>query len=350
MDTKVESRGMGGSLPVENVQALASKNLKHIPSRYIRPEVELDLVSIDESLQVPVIDMCKLDHHDELKKLHIACKHWGFFQLINHRVADEVIEKMKIDTQEFFKLPLEEKTKCAQIPNEIEGYGQTLVMSKDQKLDWNDMLVLYPLPVPSRNMKFWPTNPPSFRATLEKYSMELHKLVIQLVKLIAQNLKTDPETLSSYFEDVIQGIRMNYYPPCAEASKVLGASPHSDARALTILLQVNEVEGLQIKKNEKWVPVKPIPGALIVNIGDMIEIMSNGEYKSIEHRAVVNQEKERLSIAAFHSPKKGTQIGPLPDIVKKNKALYKTMPLEEFLTLRLSRKVNGKLLLDQVKL
>ncbi|KAK8598949.1 hypothetical protein V6N13_076892 [Hibiscus sabdariffa] len=350
MDTKVVSRGFAGSLPVENVQALASNNLKNIPPRYIRPEVELDLVSVDESHQIPVIDMSKLDHHDELKKLHLACKDWGFFQLINHGVADEVIEKMKIDTQDFFKLPLSEKTSCAQIPDEIEGYGQTLVVSKDQKLDWNDMLFLFPLPVPLRNMRFWPTNPPSFRDTLEKYSMELHKLVIQLVKRMAENLGTDPKMLSSFFEDVTQGIRMNYYPPCAEASKVLGASPHSDATALTLLLQVNEVEGLQIKKNDKWMPVKPIPGALITNIGDMIEIMSNGEYKSIEHRAVVNQEKERLSIAAFHNPKKGTQIGPLPDLVKTNKAVYKTMPLEEFLRLRLSRKVKGKLLLDQMKL
>ncbi|KAE8671714.1 Peroxidase superfamily protein [Hibiscus syriacus] len=275
MDTKVESRGMGGSLPVENVQALASKNLKHIPSRYIRPE------------------------------------------LVNHGVPDEVIEKMKIDTQEFFKLPLEEKTKCAQIPNEIEGYGQTLVMSKDQKLDWNDVLFVFPLPVPLRNMRFWPNNPPSFRATLEKYSMELH----ELVKLIAKNLETDLEKFSNFFKD-----------------------------SLNATVQVNEVEGLQIKKNEKWVPVKPIPGALIVNIGDMIEIISNGEYKSVEPKAVVNQEKERLSIAAFHIPKNSTRIGPLPDLVKRNKALYKTMLLEEFLTLRLSRKINGKHLLDQVKL
>ncbi|MBA0773299.1 hypothetical protein Gotri_008586 [Gossypium trilobum] len=349
MDTKVVSRAFAGSLPVDNVQALASKNVKNIPSRYIRPEVEF-VVSIDESQQFPVIDMSKLDHDDEQKKLHLACKDWGFFQLINHGIADGLIEKMKIDTQEFFKLPLEEKMAYAQLPNEIEGYGQTLVRSADQKLDWNDMLFLFPLPVPLRNMRFWPTNPPSFRETFDKYSTELHKVTIYLINRIAKNLGTDPEMLSSSFEDGAQAIRTNYYPPCAEASKVLGASPHSDATGLTLLLQMNEVEGLQIKKDEKWVPVKPIPGALIVNIGDIIEIMSNGEYKSIEHRVVVNQEKERLSMAAFHSPKVGTEIGPLADLVRTNKAQYKTMSLEEFLRLRLSRKVQGKHLLNQMKL
>ncbi|TYJ06344.1 hypothetical protein E1A91_A12G227100v1 [Gossypium mustelinum] len=335
MDTKVVSRGFAGSLPVDSVQALASKNLKNIPSRYI-PEVEFEVVSIGESQQIPVIDMSKLDRDDEQKKLHQACKDWGFFQLINHGIADEVIEKMKIDIQEFFKLPLEEKLAYAQLPNEIEGYGQTLVRSADQKLDWNDMLFLFPLPVPLRNMRFWLTNPPSFRETFDKYSTELQKVTIYLIKRIAKNLGTDPEMLSSFFED--------------GASKVFGASPHSDSTGLTLLLQVNEVEGLQIKKDEKWVPVKPIPGALIVNIGDIIEIMSNGEYKSIEHRVVVNQEKERLSMAAFHRPKVGTEIGPLADLVRTNKAQYKTMSLEEFLRLRLSKKVRGKHLLNQMKL
>ncbi|MBA0806036.1 hypothetical protein Gohar_005510, partial [Gossypium harknessii] len=222
MDTKVVSRAFAGSLPVDNAQALASKNLKNIPSRYIRPEVE--------------------------------------FVLINHGIADELIEKIKIDTQEFFKFPLEEKMAYAQLPNEIEGYGQTLVRSVDQKLDWSDMLFLFPLAVPLRNMRFWPTNPPSFRETFDKYSTELHKVTIYLINRIAKNLGTDPEMLSSIFEDGAQAIRTNYYPPCAE------------------------------------VPVKPIPGALIVNIGDIIE------------------EKERLSMAAFHSPKVGTEIGPLADL------------------------------------
>ncbi|MBA0621524.1 hypothetical protein Godav_007137, partial [Gossypium davidsonii] len=168
MDTKVVSRVFAGSLPVDNVQALASKNLKNIPSRYIRPEVE--------------------------------------FVLINHGIADEVIEKMKINTQEFFKLPLEEKMAYAQLPNEIEGYGQTLVRSADQKLDWNDMIFLFPLSVPLRNMRFWPTNPPSFRETFDKYSTELHKVTIYLINRIAKNLGTDPEMLSSIFEDGAQAI------------------------------------------------------------------------------------------------------------------------------------------------
>lgn len=83
--------------------------------------------------------------------------------MINHG-ASEAVEKMKRVTKEFFKLPLEEKMVYAQLPNNIEGYGQAFVVSDDQKLDWGDMLFLLPLPVPQRNIKLWPKTPTSFRS------------------------------------------------------------------------------------------------------------------------------------------------------------------------------------------
>ncbi|CAI9761684.1 unnamed protein product [Fraxinus pennsylvanica] len=330
----------GGSLPVENVQQLSSHSSKDIPLRYIRPELNIEKVSFDESLQIPMIDMSKLDteisvvYDRELLKLHIACKEWGFFQLINHG-ASEAIEEMKVVTSEFFKLPLEEKMAYEQTPDNIEGYGQAFVVSEDQKLDWGDMLFLLPLPVSQRNMRFWPKTPASFRSTLEKYSMELQKIALKLFTLMAINLGIDPEKLTAAYKDCNQGIRMNYYPPCVHADKVIGLTPHSDATGLTLLIQVNEVQGLQIKKDRQWVPIKPVPGAIIINVGDIMEIMSNGEYSSIEHRAVVDFEKERLSIAAFHSPNITTKIGPLHDLVEKKGEKYKTIGHEEYLRMLL---------------
>ncbi|KAK2985051.1 hypothetical protein RJ640_016971 [Escallonia rubra] len=158
---------LGGSLPVENVQALASKNPKDIPLRYIRLELESDELLVDGSLQIPVIDMSNLvigevGYDEELAKLHRACKEWGFFQLLNHG-ASEAIEHMKVATKEFFSLPLEEKMACAQLPNNIEGYGQAFVVSEDQKLHRGDMLFILPLPASRRNLSFWPQNPASFK-------------------------------------------------------------------------------------------------------------------------------------------------------------------------------------------
>ncbi|KAJ4826784.1 hypothetical protein Tsubulata_034771 [Turnera subulata] len=356
MGTQVDKiADFGASFPVDNVQALASMNLNDIPSRYIIPENEFDEISVDGSLQIPVIDMSKLvgpnqsGHEDELSKLHFACKEWGFFQLINHGMPKEAIENMKVDVQEFFKLPQEEKMSYARLPNSMEGYGQALVVSEEEKLEWSDRLFLTGQPVSQRNMRFWPTVPHSFRATLDRYSSELQKTHESLLRLMAVNLGLDPEELVSQLNEGRQGIRINYYPPCVQANKVIGATPHSDPTALTLLLQVNDVLGLQIKKDSKWVPIRPIPNALIINVGDIIEIMSNGEYRSIEHRAVVNPEKERVSVAAFHSPGTKAIVGPLPDLVKKSTANYKSISHEEYIRLIFSKKLEGKSLIDHMK-
>ncbi|CAN1173699.1 2-oxoglutarate-dependent dioxygenase 11 [Linum perenne] len=343
---------LGGSLAVPNVQQLASESKDdHVPIRYIRPELELDQVFTDGSHQIPVINMSKLaavagdDADEELAKLHSACKDWGFFQVINHGVTEEVIQRMKLDLQEFFNQPLQEKMSYAQMPNNMEGYGQGFVVSEEQKLDWGDMLFIHSLPVNARNMRHWPRVPSSFRNSLEQYSSDLEKLVLTLLNYMAINLGLEPEKLLSLFNDGTQAVRMNYYPPCKESTKVMGLTPHSDPGGLTLLTQVNDdVQGLQIRKDGKWVPIVPIPGAFIVNIGDMIEMMSNGEYKSIEHRAVVNPDKERMSIALFHNPNMDVMIGPLPELTneKKKKAKYQSLSRMEFLRLVGSSKLDGK--------
>lgn len=92
---------------------------------------------------------------------------------------------------------------------------------------------------------------------------------------MATNLGIEPDKLTSAFEDCNQGIRMNYYPPCTQADKVIGLTPHSDATGLTLLVQINDVQGLQIKKDGKWIPIQPLAGAIVVNIGDILEVIMN---------------------------------------------------------------------------
>ena len=81
------------------------------------------------------------------------------------------------------------------------------------------------------------------------------------------------EDMTMLFQEGMQSMRMNYYPPCPQPELVRGIRPHSDATGLTILRQVNEVEGLQIKKAGAWVPVVPLPNAFIVNVGDILEVI-----------------------------------------------------------------------------
>jgi hypothetical protein len=88
-------------------------------------------------------------------------------QLVNHGVPDDVILDVKRDIAEFFRLPLEAKKVYAQLPDGLEGYGHVFVFSEAQKLDWSDMMYLMLRPVESRDMRFWPVHPPSFRSPAE---------------------------------------------------------------------------------------------------------------------------------------------------------------------------------------
>lgn len=108
--------------------------------------------------------------------------------------------------------------------------------------------------------------------TLELYSMNIKKLCQQLLRYIASSLGLKAETFNNMFGKVVQAWRMNYYPPCSRPDLVLGMTPHSDGSAITVLQQNTSSVGLQILKDHTWVPVQPIANALVINIGDTIEV------------------------------------------------------------------------------
>jgi isopenicillin N synthase-like dioxygenase len=110
------------------------------------------------------------------------------------------------------------------------------------------------------------------RENLEIYSAELEKLAIKIIELMANALAINPKEMTELFNIGTQIIRVNYYPPCPQPERVIGLKSHSDAGGLTILLQISDIEGLQIRKDEQWIPIKPLPNAFIVNIGDMLEV------------------------------------------------------------------------------
>ncbi|KAJ0728158.1 putative codeine 3-O-demethylase [Helianthus annuus] len=343
---------LGASLPVPNVQELVKKPLTRVPPRYIRPDQDSPIISSLPSSrpQVPVIDMERLSSQDlaEVEKLHVACRDWGFFQLINHEVSFSLLEKLKKETQEFFNLPLEEKQKYGQTAEDLEGFGQAFVVSEEQKLDWSDMFSIVTLPSHLRKPHLIPKLSHPFREAIEEYSKEVEKVALKTLMFMAKALKMADEEMKVLFPDGLQAIRMNYYPPCPQPEQVIGFTPHADGSAVTFLLQVDQVEGLQIKKDGVWIPVIPHPNAFIVNIGDVIQIVSNGEYKSIEHRAVVNAEKERISIATFINPNLGVEIGPaLSLITPETPARFTRICFGDFLKKYLSRELKSKSNIDQ---
>ncbi|KAL2331280.1 hypothetical protein Fmac_018861 [Flemingia macrophylla] len=348
----------GTSLLVPSVQELANQKLFTVPERYIQPQHEDMVISEEDNriLEIQVIDMHNLlsleSASEELDKLHFSCKEWGFFQLINHDISCSLLEKVKSEIQDFFNLPMSEKKKFWQTPQHMEGFGQAFVVSEDQKLDWADLFYMTTLPKHSRIPHLFPQLPLPFRDTLEVYSQEMKQLAMVIIGHMGKALKIEEKEIKKLFEEGIQLMRMNYYPPCPQPEKVIGLTPHSDGIGLTILLQINEVDGLQVRKDGFWVPVKPLPNAFIVNIGDILEIISNGIYRSIEHRAtVISSEKERLSIATFYSPAQDGVVGPASSLItEQTPPRFKSIGVTDYFMGLFSRKLDGKSYLDVMRI
>ncbi|KAK4421119.1 protein SRG1 [Sesamum alatum] len=349
---------LGSSLPVPIVQELTREKLATVPPRYVRPDQHQQrlLSPLSSSFsQIPVIDMQKLSDiytmDSELQVLHNACQEWGFFQLINHGVDCAVVEKMKMEIQEFFNLPIEEKNKFRQKEGDLQGYGQAFVVSEEQKLDWGDIFYTVTSPTYLRKPHLIPKLPSTFRDAIEVYASELQILSMKILKLMTKALNMKVEEIETLFAEGMQSMRMNYYPPCPQPELVTGLCPHSDAVGLTILLQVNEMEGLQIKKDGVWIPVSPLPNAFVINVGDILEIVTNGAYRSIEHRATVNSKKERLSIATFLSPNQDGHLGPTASLVTpQTPAKFKTIGMIEYAKGLISRQLDGKSYVDLMRI
>lgn len=338
-----------------SIQELIKKPLTSVPQRYIQLCHHEPSPFPDETFAhtLPTINLKKLIHGQdselELDKLNSACTNWGFFQLVEHGISPLVLETLKDEVERFFKLPLEKKMKYKVRQGDVEGYG-AVIRSEDQILDWGDRLYMSINPLDARKPYLFPELPSSLRNILETYIVELQNLGMMLVGLLGKALKIEKRELE-VFEDGIQNLRMTYYPPCPQPELVMGLNAHSDATGITILNQMNGVNGLQIKKDGVWIPVNVISDAFVVNIGDILEIMSNGAYKSVEHRATVNSEKERISVAMFFLPKFQSEIGPAISLTnQENPPLFKTIGVEKFIEDYFTHNLDGKSYLELMKI
>lgn len=110
------------------------------------------------------------------------------------------------------------------------------------------------------------------REAVEDYAVEIERVGDEIFAHLSLLMGVERDFLRRMHGDVKQGIRMNYYPSCAQPDLVLGVSPHSDSSSITLLVQDDEITALQIKHDGLWVPVRPIPSAIVVNIGDVMEV------------------------------------------------------------------------------
>ncbi|GLT53552.1 hypothetical protein SLA2020_268170 [Shorea laevis] len=274
---------------------------------------------IDFSLLSTSAPSSKQEEEEVLEQLRSALCSWGCFQAIGHGISSSFLDEIRQVAREFFQQPTEEKKKYAKGVEEFEGYGADPVPEEGQPLDWSDRLFLDVYPEDRRKPKLWPQSPASFRDVLEEYTVKMKKFTEIVSKAMAKSLSLDENCFLNQFgeRETLQA-RFNYYSCTQRPDLVLGLKPHADGSGYTIILQ-DDVEGLQILKDEQWFTVPTISDALLVLMADQMEIMTNGVFKSPVHRVVSNSERERISVAMFYTPEPNKEIGPEEGLVNEER-------------------------------
>ncbi|KAB2034311.1 hypothetical protein ERO13_D04G067900v2 [Gossypium hirsutum] len=330
--------------PVIRVQSLSESGLKSIPERYIKPATDRPSLNVEEDpsnmdVNIPIIDLTGLSEdgnnlpQSTMDQISLACREWGFFQVVNHGVCPGFMDQVRETWRSFFHLPMEMKQAYANSPKTYEGYGSRLGIEKGAILDWSDYYYLHYLPLTLKDYNKWPAPPDSCREVIDEYGKELVKLGGRIMKVLSISLGLKEDRLQNAFGGDNFGacLRVNFYPKCPQPELALGLSSHSDPGGLTLLLTDHQVPGLQVRKDDKWITVKPAPHAFIVNIGDQIQVLSNANYKSVEHRVIVNSDMERLSLGFFYNPKSDIPIQPMEELVSTDKpAFYSPMTFDEY--------------------
>ncbi|KAL5095762.1 hypothetical protein RYX36_000089 [Vicia faba] len=167
--------------------------------------------------------------------------------------------------------------------------------------------------------------------TVGKYTQELRALGLRILELISAGLGLNPGYFSGDLsENPI--ILSHHYPPCPELGLTFGASKHKDPNTLTILFQESNITALHVMKDGAWIPVEPIPNAFVINMGFMLQIITNGRLIGADHRVVTNSSPSRYTIAYFINPSKEAIIGPAKEVTSSTSPpIYPSMPFGELL-------------------
>ncbi|KAJ4950325.1 hypothetical protein NE237_027157 [Protea cynaroides] len=283
-----------------------SKEFSLVPdSYYLSPDM----------VDMPVIDLAGLNQSpiqrsSIIQQIRNACLQMGFFHIINHGVSRSVMEKALNSASDFFHLPDIEKNKfMSRDVNQPVRYGTSLMDSVDSREQfWRVFLKHYSHPL-DKWVGSWPAKPPHYREEMGRYCVELQRVAMEVMGAIRESLGLDPTYLSEKLESGMQVMMVNRYPPCPQPDIAALGIPHSDYCCITILLQsrpglqimVSDGDGDGDGENGTWKLVQEVEGALQVHVGDQLEVLSNGLYKSVLHRVTLNSQKTRLSLACFHS-------------------------------------------------
>ncbi|KAE8022541.1 hypothetical protein FH972_008332 [Carpinus fangiana] len=340
------------------VKGLVDAGITKIPRIFVRqPE---DLAGdghnsgdpTNTQITIPVIDLSDIVSRraDKVAGVRRAAEEVGFFQVVNHGIAERVLEDMLEAARGFHELPKEVKTDyyTRELMRKVK-YVSNFDLYESRFANWRDTLfcVMGPEPLDPQEL------PLVCRDITIEYSKQVYKLGITLFELLSEALGLKPDHLRGL--DCAKGhlLLSHYYPACPEPELTLGTTKHSDPDFLTILLQ-DHIGGLQVLYRNDYIDVPPVPGALVVNIGDLLQLISNDRFKSVEHRVLANQLGPRASVACFFTPHlhPSTMIyGPIKELLSEDSPpVYRETSLQDFIAYYDGKGLDGNSALTHFKL
>ncbi|XP_071712512.1 feruloyl CoA ortho-hydroxylase F6H1-3-like [Rutidosis leptorrhynchoides] len=334
------------------VKGLAELGLKTLPHQYIQPPQERFDTNVEElqNDSIPIIDMSNWNDANVAKSICDAAQKWGFFQIVNHGVPIRVLEDVKDATHEFFKMLPQEKQKYSKEQSGTNNvrFATSFSPRAEKALEWKDYLSLFYVS-DDEAASLWP---PVCRNQALEYMKSTQLVVKKLLTLLMKGLNI--KQLDDTKESVLMGskrINLNYYPKCPNPELTVGVGRHSDVSTLTILLQ-DEIGGLYVRNTDtlKWIHVPPVSGSLVINVGDALQIMSNGKYKSVEHRVSANGTSDRISVPIFVNPRPSDVIGPFAEVVQSGeKPVYKQVLYSDYVKHFFRKAHDGKATVEFAK-
>ncbi|KAJ6735870.1 OXOGLUTARATE/IRON-DEPENDENT DIOXYGENASE [Salix viminalis] len=246
-------------------------------------------------------------------------------QLMNHGIPEDLLERVKKVCSEYFKLEREETFKNSTAAKTLSYLAGKKNGEKLENVDWEDVITLL-------DNNEWPSKTPGFKETMTEYRAELKKLAEKVMEVMDENLGLPEGYIKKAFNDgegdgAFFGTKVSHYPPCPHPELVNGLRAHTDAGGVILLFQDDEVGGLQILKDGRWIDVQPMKNTIVINTGDQIEVLSNGRYKSTWHRVLATPDRNRRSIASFYNPSLKATVAPAPAlVVKDDEKINQTYP------------------------
>ncbi|XP_022146378.1 gibberellin 3-beta-dioxygenase 2 isoform X1 [Momordica charantia] len=265
-----------------------------------------------------------------------ACSTWGAFQVINHGIPSSLLDRIDSAANSLFSLPPDKKLKAARSPDGVTGYGILHISSFFPKRMWSEGFTIAGSPL-DHFRQFWPNDYTKYCDMIEEYEREMKSLCKRLIWLALGELGITWEDvkwadLNGDFQGNHSVVQLNSYPVCPNPDRAMGLGVHSDTSLLTVVYQ-NNTKGLQVlREGNRWVTVEAVPDRLVVQVGDLLHIMTNGLYPAVLHQAVVNRTRKRQSVVYVFGPPESAEISPLKKLLGPTQPpLYPAITWSEYL-------------------